>query len=98
MSNHSLPARGTDPPLSHKSVGSITHEQNIICSETLICRYQVICRSRVELSVNEKEEKNTSNDNNNSKCVMLIREILRSRCSALPVQLSHQLVGRLIQR
>ena len=38
MSNHSLAARGTDPPFSHKSVVSITREQNIICSETLICR------------------------------------------------------------
>ena len=40
MSNDSLPARGTDPPFSHKSVVSITHEQNIICSKTLIkfCR------------------------------------------------------------
>ena len=32
VSNHSLPARETDPPFSHKSVVSITHEQNIICS------------------------------------------------------------------
>ena len=38
MSNHSLPARGTDPPFSNKSVVSITHEQNIIYSKTLICR------------------------------------------------------------
>ena len=38
MSNHSLPARGTDVPFSHKKVISITHEQNIICSKTLICR------------------------------------------------------------
>ena len=38
MSNHYLPARGTDPPFSHKSVVSITHEQNIICGNTLICR------------------------------------------------------------
>ena len=37
MSNHSLTARGTDPPFSQKSVVSITHEQNIICSKTLIC-------------------------------------------------------------
>ena len=36
MSNHSMPAWGTDPPFSHKSVVSITHEQNIICSKTLI--------------------------------------------------------------
>ena len=46
MSNHSLPARGTDPPFSHESVVSIiTHEQNIIC------------RSHRELSANEKEGK-----------------------------------------
>ena len=45
MSNHSLPARGTDPPFSHESVVSITHEQNINC------------RSRGELSANEKEGK-----------------------------------------
>ena len=38
MSNHSLPVRGTDPPFSHKSIVSITHEQNIISSKTLICR------------------------------------------------------------
>ena len=38
MSNHSLTARETNPPFSHKSVVSFTHEQNIICSKTLICR------------------------------------------------------------
>ena len=39
MSNHFLPARGTDPPFSHKSIVSIImHEQNIICSRKLICR------------------------------------------------------------
>ena len=38
MSNHSLPARGTDAPFSYESAVSITHEQNIICSKTLICR------------------------------------------------------------
>ena len=47
MSNHSLRARGTDLPFSHKSVVSIMQEQNVICSKTLICRQlfagQVIC-------------------------------------------------------
>ena len=38
MSSRPLPARGTDPPFSHKSVVSMTHEQNIICSKTLIGR------------------------------------------------------------
>ena len=38
ISNQSLPARETNPSFSHKSVVSITHEQNIICSKTLICR------------------------------------------------------------
>ena len=38
MSNHSLRARDTDLPFSHKSVVSIMHEQNVICSKTLICR------------------------------------------------------------
>jgi len=38
MSNHSLPARGTDPSLLHEGVVLITREQNIICSKTLICR------------------------------------------------------------
>ena len=38
MSNHSLTARGTDLPFSHRSMVSITLEQNIICSKTLICR------------------------------------------------------------
>ena len=37
-SNHSLAARVTDLPFSHKSVVSITHDQNVICSKTLICR------------------------------------------------------------
>ena len=51
MSNLSLPARETDPPFSHKSGVSITHEQNI-------------CRSRGERSANEKEGKNPSKDSN----------------------------------
>ena len=38
MSNHSLTAQGADLPFSHKSVNSIAHGQNIICSRTLICR------------------------------------------------------------
>ena len=38
MSNHSLTARGTDLPFSHKSVMSTAQDQNIICSKTLICR------------------------------------------------------------
>ena len=38
MSNLSLTARATDRPFSHKSVISIAHEQNTICSKTLICR------------------------------------------------------------
>ena len=38
MPNHSLPAQGTNPPFSHKSVVSTTHEENIICTKTLICR------------------------------------------------------------
>ena len=72
MSNHSLTARGTDPPFSHKSVVSITHEQNIICSKELICR-QLFCRSRGGLSANEKKGKNTSNDN---QFCLLISEAL----------------------
>ena len=62
MSNHCLTARGTDLPFSHKSVVSITHEQNIICSKTLICR-QLFERERGGLLANEKEGKNISNDN-----------------------------------
>ena len=38
MSNHSMPAQGTDPPFLDKSIVLITHEQNIICRKTLICR------------------------------------------------------------
>ena len=64
MSDHSLPARGIATPFSHKSIVSFTHELNIICSKTLICRQLIICRSRGGLSANEKEGKNTSNDNN----------------------------------
>ena len=36
MSYHSLPARGTNPSFSNKSV--ITHEQNVIFRKTLICK------------------------------------------------------------
>ena len=64
MSNSSLTARGTDLPFSCKSVVSVTHEQNIICSKTLICGQLFEARSRGGLLVNEKEAKNTSNDNN----------------------------------
>ena len=60
MSNHSLTARGTNLPFSHKSVISIAHEQNIICSKTLkqnTYLLAVICWSRGGLSANEKEGK-----------------------------------------
>ena len=36
--NHFLKAQESDLLFSHKSVVSITHKQNIICSKTLICR------------------------------------------------------------
>ena len=36
MSNPSLPARGTDPPFSHKSAVSITHEQNYLRQHTYL--------------------------------------------------------------
>ena len=38
MSYHSLPARGTKPSFSNKSVVSITHEQNVIFRKTLVCK------------------------------------------------------------
>ena len=49
---------------------SFTHEQNIICSQTLMdgiahkqtYLWAVICRSRGGLSANEKKEKFASND------------------------------------
>ena len=56
MSNHSLPAGGTDPPFSHKSVVSITHERNIICSKTLICR-QLLAGHIVSSRPIERKEK-----------------------------------------
>ena len=55
MSNHSLPAQGTDPIFSHKSILSNTHEQSIICSKTLICKQ--LLRSRSGLLANERKEK-----------------------------------------
>ena len=77
VSNHSLPARGTDPPFSHKSVLSITHEQNIILQLNTYL-LAVICRSRGELSADEKEGKNTSNDNNHY-CVYFFRQPVENR-------------------
>ena len=52
-----------------KSTVSFTHEQNIICSQTLLDgiahEQTIICRSRGGLSANEKKEKFASNDNTN---------------------------------
>ena len=56
MSNHSLPARGTDPPFSNKSVVSITHEQNIIFSKTLIYK-QVFSGHVVSFRPMKRKEK-----------------------------------------
>ena len=50
--------------ISHKSVVSIRHEQNVICSKTLICS-QLFAAHVVSSWANEKEGKNTLNDNNN---------------------------------
>ena len=51
-----------------KSMVSFTHEQNIICSQTLLDgiahEQTIICRSRGGLSANEKKEKFASNDDN----------------------------------
>ena len=50
-----------------KSVVSLTHEQNIICSQIqlndLAHKQTIIFRSRGRLSADEKEEKFASNDN-----------------------------------
>ena len=62
MSNHSLTARGTGLPFSHKSVVSITHEQNTICSKTLIWR-QLFADHVVGSRLMKRMEKITSNDN-----------------------------------
>ena len=64
MSNHSLSAQGTDPPFSHNSVVSVTHEQNIICSKTRICRQ--LFAGHVVSSQPVKEGKNPSNDKTKS--------------------------------
>jgi len=56
MSNHSLPAWGTDLPFSHYAWVEYYLQQNTYLQA-------VICRSHGELSANEKEGKNTSNDN-----------------------------------
>ena len=56
MSNHSLPALGTDPPFSLKIVVSIMHEQNIICSKTLICRQLFAGHVVSSRSVKRKEK------------------------------------------
>ena len=56
MSNHYLPASRTDPPFSHKSIVSITHEQSIICNKTLICR-QLFAGHLVSSQPMKKKEK-----------------------------------------
>ena len=60
--NHSLTARGTDLPFSHKSTVSTMNEQNIICNKTLICR-QLFAGQVMGFRPVKKERKNTSNDN-----------------------------------
>ena len=62
MSNHSLPARGTDPPFSHESVVSIAHEQYIFRSKTLICR-ELSAGHVVSSRSMKRKEKSTSNVN-----------------------------------
>ena len=62
LGNHSLTAQGSDLPFSYKSMVSVTHEQNTICSKTQldgIVHEQTIFvgRSRGLLSANEKEGK-----------------------------------------
>ena len=37
MSNHSLPAQGTDLWFSHNRIVSIRHDQNVICGKALFC-------------------------------------------------------------
>ena len=59
--NPSLPAQGSNLPFSHKSLLTITHEQNIIFRWYYVWAdqylYAVICRSRGGLSADEKDEK-----------------------------------------
>ena len=52
MSNHSLTARGTDPPITHKSMSRI-----LFAGEHLFVGSYIICRSRGGLSANEKKGK-----------------------------------------
>ena len=61
MSQQSLTAQGTDLLFSHKSVVSITHEQNITCSKILICRQSFA--GHVLASRSMKRQENVSNDN-----------------------------------
>ena len=74
MSNHSLPAQGTDPPFSHKSVVSVTHEQNIICSKTLICR-QLFAGHVVRSQPVKKKEKFHHMIKQNRRCKLGIRSV-----------------------
>ena len=62
MSNHSVTAQGSSPPLSCNSVVSISREQNNIPRKTqlnsIVHEQIIICngRSRSLLSTDEKEE------------------------------------------
>ena len=48
MSNYYLSVQGSDLPFSHKSMVSITHGQNIICSKTqldsIVQEQTIICK------------------------------------------------------
>ena len=59
--NRFLKTQESELPFLHKSVVSVTHEQNIICSKTLICRQ--LFAGHVVGSRPMKGKENTSNDN-----------------------------------
>ena len=59
--NHFLKVQESELPFSYKSVVSIMHEQNIICSKTLICR-QLFAGHMVGCQPMKSKGKNTSND------------------------------------
>ena len=74
MSKQSLPARGTYPPFSHKSVVSTTHEQSIIAAKHFNRNSKALLRMTATQEESLREERSVSTGLENAKhlCCMQV--------------------------